>query len=120
MTSCNMPCSGNAAEVCGGGNALLVFSSGAANPPPPSGGPTELSEYGLWDSLGCYTDTVAARTLLTQVGVAGGPMTPQRCMDACQSAATPFHFAGVEYATVSFTLLSLNLHQLIFYQIAML
>jgi len=100
MSSCNMPCSGNAAESCGGGNALLVFYSGV-DPGPPPASPTVLPAYGQWQSLGCYTDSVAARTLLTEMVVAGGAVTPQRCMDACQSASSPFRFAGVEYAEVS-------------------
>lgn len=113
MSSCNMKCSGNQAETCGGPNALLVFYSGVAPQAPPAG-PTVLQAYGIWNYLGCYTDQVAARTLLTGVPVQGGPVTPQRCMDACQSAATPFKYAGVEYAGVSFMLLYLDLHPLIY------
>ena len=100
MGSCNMACSGNSAQSCGGSNALLVFYSGV-DPGPPPAPPSVLSSYGLWNSLGCYTDSVVARTLLTPIGV-DGAVTPQRCMDACHSGATPFRFAGVEYAEVSF------------------
>jgi len=118
MSSCNMPCSGNAGEICGGPNALLVsYSGGNAGPAP--GAPTVLPQYGNWHSLGCYTDG-PQRTLLTGMPVQGGAMTPQRCMDACHSAAPPFQFAGVEYAGVSFMLLSLDLHPLIFCQTGML
>ncbi len=110
MSSCNMKCSGDQTETCGGPNALLVFSSGAA--PPAPAGPTVLQTYGVWQSLGCYTDTVAARTLLTGMAVQGGSVTPQRCIDAC--AVKPYKYAGVEYAEVSLMLLYLDLHPLIY------
>jgi hypothetical protein len=45
MSSCNMPCSGNSAELCGGGNALLVFYSGVDPGPPP----------GTWSQVGCFS-----------------------------------------------------------------
>lgn len=118
MSSCNMPCSGNSGENCGGSNALLVFYSGV-DPGPPQGGPTALPSYGQWNSLGCYTDNVATRTLLNQVGV-NGAMTPQLCLDACHSASPPYQLAGVEYAGVSLTFISFDPHPLIFYRIAML
>ena len=111
MSSCNMACSGDASEKCGGPNALLVFYSGVA-PPAGGAGPTVLQTYGLWNSLGCYTDQVAARTLANEVTVQGGPVTPQRCMDACRAAATPFKYAGMEYAGVSLMLLSDDSHPL--------
>jgi hypothetical protein len=113
MSSCNMPCSGKPTEFCGGSNALLVSYSGV--PPgsaPAPGAPTVLQQYGNWHSIGCYTDSTAARTLLTGMGV-NGAVTPQRCLDACRSAPTPFQFAGVEFAVVSPPLLSLDLHPLI-------
>lgn len=109
MTSCNMACSGSPGEICGGSNALLVFYSGVA-PAAPTGA-TVLQTYGAWNSLGCYTDSVAARTLANMVIVQGGPVTPQRCMDACRAAATPFLYAGMEYAGVSLMLyLSIPTH----------
>lgn len=118
MSSCNMSCSGNAGENCGGNNALLVFYSGV-DPGPPPAGPTALPSYGQWNSLGCYTDSVATRTLLNQVGV-NGAMTPQKCLDACHSASPTYQFAGLEYAGVSLTFVSFAPHPLIFPRIAML
>ena len=104
-----MPCAGNSAESCGGSNALLIFYSGV-DPRLAPAAPFELPSYGLWESLGCYTDDVATRTLLTPIDVDGGAVTPQRCMDACHSSATPFRFAGVESGEVSFVFLSLDFH----------
>src|SRR5258708_4175776 len=101
-----MACSGNSAEICGGPNALSLYSSGKT----PSAAPTVLQSFGLWTSLGCFTDSAAARTLLTPIGVTGGSVTPQRCMDACSSATSPFRFAGVEFAAVCFMFSSPDLY----------
>ena len=87
---CNMPCSGNATEQCGGGNHLTVFYNGggtiSTNPGPPG-----------WTSLGCYTDG-GARTLTTGMAVPGGAsaMTVALCTAACKQNS--FTLAGVEYA----------------------
>lgn len=54
MGSCNMACSGNSGETCGGSNALLVFYSGV-DPGPAPAAPTELKAYDLWVSIGCWT-----------------------------------------------------------------
>ncbi|KAH0543417.1 hypothetical protein FGG08_002275 [Glutinoglossum americanum] len=92
--SCNMGCSGNAAEACGGPNRLTLFHSGQT-PPSTNPGP------GLWSSLGCYTqrrDSIAGRTLTTGTGTAGGggALTVALCTSACQAAG--YTYAGVEYA----------------------
>lgn len=50
-TDCNMPCAGNATEVCGGPNRISVFWNGEDPPAGPSHNPG-TNGYGL---LGCYT-----------------------------------------------------------------
>jgi hypothetical protein len=47
---CNMRCSGNTAQPCGGPGRLNLFWSGAEPPAPPSTAP----QIGDWESLGCY------------------------------------------------------------------
>ena len=47
-SDCNMACSGNAAEVCGGGNRLNLYWSGKA-------GPSTNLGVGNWAFSGCYT-----------------------------------------------------------------
>ena len=90
-TDCSMACGGNASEACGGPNRLNLFSSQTAppvvNPGPPG-----------WTSLGCYNDSVNARTLPNTVATAGGQnaMTVALCLSACQQAG--YSLAGVEYA----------------------
>lgn len=81
-TGCNLACTGNAAEICGGSNRLSVYT------------PATLG----WQSLGCYTDNVQTRTLKTSVQISGGgaAMTVEMCQGACNAAG--FTLAGVEYA----------------------
>lgn len=51
-----------------------------------------------WTELGCYTDTVSARSLPYAAGVPGGPtqMTVEACESTCLAAG--YSLAGVEYA----------------------
>jgi WSC domain len=92
---CNMACTGNSSEACGGSNRLTLFYSGVnrtvtgpvVNPGPPG-----------WKSLGCYNDTVGMRTLPVNPQTAGGQsvMTIALCTSACQQGG--YNISGAEYA----------------------
>jgi hypothetical protein len=84
-TGCSMPCAGDASEACGGPDRLTVYTSFSTNPGPAG-----------WTSLGCYTDSVQARTLTVLEQVAGGTdaMTPEACTSTCAGAG--YKYAGVE------------------------
>ncbi|KAF8623873.1 hypothetical protein AX17_007275 [Amanita inopinata Kibby_2008] len=92
-TDCNMACSGNSQELCGGPNRLNFFWSGA----PPQGPPIITPQIGNWISLGCYSDNfyVSGRTLPVGEAVTGG-MTNAKCTTACFNAG--YSLAGTEYA----------------------
>ncbi|KAH8807678.1 hypothetical protein F5884DRAFT_673669, partial [Xylogone sp. PMI_703] len=91
-TDCNMACSGNATEACGGPSRLNLFWSGTTGPM------TNMGPDGNWTFAGCYTEGTAGRALPNGVTVPGGGsnMTVSLCTQACQTAG--FHLAGVEYA----------------------
>ncbi|KAF8959705.1 hypothetical protein BDZ97DRAFT_1922687 [Flammula alnicola] len=91
LTDCDMACSGNANETCGGPVRLNVFQS---NQPPPVIVQSVTEGQGLWTYQGCFTDTTAARTLGTGVNIPGGT-TAESCTAACQ-AAGGFLNAGLE------------------------
>ncbi|OCK77835.1 copper radical oxidase [Lepidopterella palustris CBS 459.81] len=95
-TDCNMACNGNAAEPCGGPNRLTVFNTTAPAGPV---GPFVNPGVNGYHSLGCYTDSVGARTLATGVQTTGGQgaLTVALCTSAC--AAGGYTYAGVEYAS---------------------
>jgi hypothetical protein len=90
-----MPCTGNANEACGAGNRLNVFQLAVTSVPTP---PTTNPGVGRWTSLGCYNDSMAARTLDTVGIIPGGPaaMSVALCTSSCQ--AGNFKYSGVEYS----------------------
>jgi len=59
-----------------------------------------VEEYGLWESIGCYSEGQGGRTLPFGVNSApfGGAdnMTVENCLDACLANGYPN--AGIEYA----------------------
>ncbi|PIL32445.1 hypothetical protein GSI_05147 [Ganoderma sinense ZZ0214-1] len=95
LSDCNSPCTGDASEICGAGNRLSVYWNGVQPPPPP----TVVPSVGLWESLGCYNDSVNARALPTGVNVPGN-FTVEGCTEACFEADFPL--AGMEFADQCF------------------
>ena len=76
-TGCNMPCSGDAGETCGGPNRLNAYAAGLG-----------------WVQLGCFTDQPFSRTLATTGAYSSG-LTVESCLASCQ--ASGYVYAGVEY-----------------------
>jgi hypothetical protein len=108
-----MACDGDKTQICGGPNRLTLYyygtanlQSGASTTSPAKASTTNSAKAQTstaaaatgWKLLGCYTDTVAARTLPVGVPVAGGAaaMTPQLCTAACQAAG--YVLSGTEYS----------------------
>ncbi|KAH9207298.1 hypothetical protein DL95DRAFT_527981 [Leptodontidium sp. 2 PMI_412] len=88
---CNVACSGNATEPCGGSNRLNLFWNGQT-------GPTTNPGPGLWAFSGCYTEGTTGRALDHGLAVVGGSnnMSVSNCVAACQGAG--YSLAGVEYS----------------------
>lgn len=91
VAECNIACSGNANETCGGANRLNIFNNGK---PPPVIVQSVNTTTGMWHYQGCFTDSTAARTLRTGVNIPGGT-TAESCTAAC-AAADGFVNAGLE------------------------
>ncbi|KAJ3951470.1 hypothetical protein N0V92_012112 [Colletotrichum tropicale] len=91
QTGCNMLCSGNSTEYCGGGNFINVYKSSAAPK-------TASTVPAGWTGQGCLKDNVLGRALGVGMAVAGGPasMTVESCVAACSAAG--YQIAGVEYS----------------------
>ncbi|CCA72850.1 hypothetical protein PIIN_06786 [Serendipita indica DSM 11827] len=87
-TDCNLLCSGDSSEVCGGGYKLSTYKSSNAVATP-------LSSYNGYVYKGCYTDSIESRSVPVGMGFTGS-LTPQKCIDAC--AAQGYSYAGLEYA----------------------
>jgi len=88
---CNMPCTGDATQPCGGPNRLNLYHSSAVVGPSPNPG---VNGYSY---LGCYSEGTTGRALTEGVGsIPGAEMTVAKCTAACKTAG--FILAGVEYS----------------------
>ncbi|CAM9842998.1 unnamed protein product, partial [Sphacelaria rigidula] len=103
-TACTMLCSGDADEICGGGNAMNVYRIGNNKSFPPTPGPTPTSSPtptpgplhtphpGGGD---CYADALNDR-ILPQSAKGIPDMTPESCKALCEADATHTYY-GVQY-----------------------
>ncbi|KAJ7720043.1 galactose oxidase [Mycena metata] len=92
LSDCDLACTGNPLESCGGPGRLNIFWSGAEPPPPP----TIPKSIGNWRSLGCYSDNVnGQRSLVDRVDVVG-QVSLETCTSACFTAGMPF--SGAEFS----------------------
>ncbi|KAF9477666.1 WSC-domain-containing protein [Pholiota conissans] len=91
---CNMPCTGNSDEICGGSGAINIFSLTTVTPPPPTA--TIKTTVGSFQYKGCFQDGVngAPRSLAHQLTISGG-VTAETCTAACKTAG--FALAGLEF-----------------------
>lgn len=94
QTDCDMGCSANATEACGGPNRLSTYYANKAGPKGPYTNPGPSP----WVSEGCYTEGTSGRILPNAVNVAGGGanMSIALCTSACHAAG--YSLAGAEYA----------------------
>jgi hypothetical protein len=80
-TDCNMDCSGDSAETCGGTWANSIYKV-------PAAGPT---------SLGCFKDE-SSRDLADETSLS--PVTVETCISTCKGAG--YTYAGVQYGSQCF------------------
>ncbi|KFY34113.1 hypothetical protein V494_07045 [Pseudogymnoascus sp. VKM F-4513 (FW-928)] len=109
---CNMPCAGNAAEMCGGPDRLNVYlfsgsgattATGTTTAPPtntqPTGSGTATKLPAGWSYKGCWTDNKQGRIM-------NGPqadvntMTIESCIATCVAAG--YAIAGLQYSSQCF------------------
>jgi hypothetical protein len=81
---CNMPCSGNASETCGGGLRLNLYSNSTL--------PVPDSPIDTYASEGCFTDSVQDRVLAGR-RFTDNAMTVQKCGQNCVG----YSYFGLEY-----------------------
>ncbi|PVF98750.1 WSC-domain-containing protein [Serendipita vermifera] len=91
---CNMPCSGDSSQTCGGGNRINIYEY-AGNDIPDVTTPTAVQNVGAWSYQNCYTDSIDSRTLSPRVWVEG-QMTVDKCVAKCFEGG--YKYAGLEYA----------------------
>ncbi|KAI0364868.1 galactose oxidase [Pilatotrama ljubarskyi] len=114
LTDCNMACSGNSSEFCGGPNRLNVYNFTGTLPGPPNEGggggggggnpPIDVSPVheGLpspWTYAACYVDNAFGRIMPTQLPD-DQTMTVASCIAACKEQN--FTLAGLEFSVQCF------------------
>ncbi|KAJ7771154.1 carbohydrate-binding WSC, partial [Mycena maculata] len=85
--NCDIPCSGNTTEVCGGADFIDVYWNGAPLPIVPQ-------TVGSWAYKGCFSDSVSSRVLPHQVTIPTG-VSVESCTSACN--ASDYGVAGLEF-----------------------
>jgi hypothetical protein len=95
-TNRRQTCKGNDIECCDGADQLNVFNTRAV----PAG----------WTLLGCYVDSVGARTLPSQLFPPGN-LTADSCTAACLGAR--YIYAGTEYGGECVSLCSFHLNVIV-------
>ncbi|CAO1628788.1 unnamed protein product [Sympodiomycopsis kandeliae] len=89
-SDCNMACSGNSTQACGGPNRLSVYST-LADPLPVASAPIVLQSTGTYTVKGCYVDDVSSR-LLSQSKQGG---SAENCAKSCNGSK----YFGLEYSS---------------------
>ncbi|KAI9833274.1 MAG: hypothetical protein M1826_000187 [Phylliscum demangeonii] len=110
--NCNMACSGNAQETCGGPNRLNIFRQSGAATSGTAGGTTTAagsptttgagSATGLptgWAYAGCYVDGAHGR-ILSYNQPDSQTLTVESCVQACVGLG--YTVAGMEFSTQCF------------------
>lgn len=108
-SGCNMLCSGNQSEICGGSSRLSLYSldgvvprgptstssaaTSTASTPAPTGFPTG------WSAQGCWVDNNQKR-ILSFMAPDSQTLTPQSCALTCSNAG--YTVSGTEYSTQCF------------------
>ncbi|KAK4184351.1 WSC domain-containing protein [Podospora australis] len=92
-SDCNMACSGDPNENCGGGMRLNVYELEAECEDPPT------SSISGFEYKGCYSDNVAQRVLAGKT-VTESDMTLEKCAATCSVGG--YTWFGVEYGSECF------------------
>ncbi|KAB5523167.1 hypothetical protein GE09DRAFT_976836, partial [Coniochaeta sp. 2T2.1] len=93
-SQCNMECTGNRWEICGGRSRLNVFEMNATLYKAPTV-PTVYAGDSLFSSLGCYTEGNNGRALSSKSFNDDKNMTAERCQAYC---GTAYAYFGVEWS----------------------
>ncbi|KAG4032100.1 hypothetical protein MFRU_007g00140 [Monilinia fructicola] len=94
VNGCDMPCSGNASEYCGGGLRLNMYQfNGTISTPTPIG-PITVTNLTEWNYLGCYSESTTGRALS---GLENPIPGANNSVEACSAACRAWNYFGVEY-----------------------
>ncbi|RMZ89345.1 hypothetical protein DV736_g3426, partial [Chaetothyriales sp. CBS 134916] len=89
LADCDMTCSGDSTEICGGPARLSLYQNIAYSAP-------QTSSFSGYTYQGCYTDSVSNRSLAT-ARTDSNAMTIQLCANFCLTQGD-YTYMGTEYA----------------------
>lgn len=92
LSECDMPCSGDASQFCGGPNRLTLYENPAAGPEEPAPEPRQPAVAGNFVFYGCRTEPAGARALSARA-TAAADMTNEVCAEFCAD----HEYFGTEY-----------------------
>lgn len=107
VNNCNMLCTGNQTEYCGGPGRLNMYAvngsasvssstiTGTPSATPTPSGPITVGDFGIWHYLGCYSEATNMRALTGKANPISGASVS---VDACAAACSAYSYFGVEYA----------------------
>lgn len=93
-SKCNMACSGNKQQICGGPSAISLFNNTAYTPRIPLS--VQVSNSVLFKYQGCFTDQGNPRTL-NAYSINQNSNSVDSCAQLCNSKG--YSWAGVEYGS---------------------
>ncbi|KAI0263983.1 WSC domain-containing protein [Gloeopeniophorella convolvens] len=93
-SQCNIPCTGNSTEICGGPLRMSLYTNGH---PQPSVQQEVLVGSDKWVYAGCLTDSAGSRTLLNRAPATfDGFSTAEEAACVIYCDAMGFFYAGLE------------------------
>lgn len=107
VNNCNMLCTGNQTEYCGGPGRLNMYAlnssapvssptaTGTVAPTPTPMGPITVGNFSVWSYLGCYSEATNMRALSdNQNPIPAASVS----VEACGAACAAYGYFGVEYS----------------------
>lgn len=97
-SSCNMPCKGNTAQMCGGSSRLSVYNN-TLYAPTSSPATVQVGGKAAYNYAACYVEGTSGRALggtgSASASTSNNQMSVETCASFCSGAG--FKYMGVEY-----------------------
>ncbi|MCJ1434081.1 hypothetical protein MMC27_003447 [Xylographa pallens] len=93
-STCNLPCTGNSTQLCGGASALTLFNNTAITPPPPAISAGTVVGTSIY--LGCASEATSGRAL-NATSYSNATVTNAQCASFC--ASKNYALFGTEYSS---------------------
>lgn len=93
-STCNMPCKGNTAQMCGGSSRLSVYNN-TLYVPTRSPASVKVNGQAAYNYVACYKESTSGRALGSAASTSSPNMTVESCATYCVGKG--YMYMGVEY-----------------------